>query len=70
MLHLEAACVAIVAAYFVAHRRDTSLRRDALILAAAALLGEDSMIRAYALYAYAPGWHLRVDLVPLLIPAI
>ncbi|MEZ4406206.1 MAG: carotenoid biosynthesis protein [Polyangiales bacterium] len=28
------------------------------------------MIRAYGFYAYAPGWHLRVDHVPLLIPAI
>lgn len=70
MLPLEAACVAIVLAYFIAHRADPSLRRDALILAVAALVGEDSMIRAYRFYEYAPGWHLRVDQVPLLIPAI
>lgn len=70
MLPLEAACVAIVAAYFIAHRGDPSLRRDALILAVAALVGEDTMIRAHRFYAYAPGWHLRVDQVPLLIPAI
>lgn len=70
MLPLEAACVAIVAVYFLAHRRDAAMRSDALLLAAAALAGEDSMIRAYGFYAYAPGWHLRVDQVPLLIPAI
>ncbi len=70
MLLLEVACVAIVAAYFVAHRHDASLRRDAVILGVAALVGEDSMIRAYGHYAYAAGWHLRVDQVPVLIPAI
>ncbi len=70
MLTLEAACVLIVAVYFVAHRNDSAMRRDAVLLAAAALLGEDSMIRAYGFYSYAPGWHLRVDQVPLLIPAI
>lgn len=70
MLALEAACALILAAYFLAHRGDPSLRRDALLLAVAALVGEDSMIRAYGFYAYAPAWHLRVDHVPLLIPAI
>ena len=70
MLALEAACVAIIGVYFVAHRADAPMRRDALLLAAAALAGEDSMIRAYGFYHYAPGWHLRVDQVPLLIPAI
>lgn len=70
MLLLEVACVAIVAVYFIAHRGDAVMRRDAVLLAAAALAGEDSMIRAYGFYSYAPGWHLRVDHVPLLIPAI
>lgn len=70
MWTLEAVCVLIVAAYFVAHRADPALRRDALWVALAAWLGEDTMIRAYHFYAYAPGWHLRVDHVPVLIPAI
>jgi len=70
MLHLEVACVAILGAYFVAHRRDHSLLRDAALVALASLLGEDSVIRAYGFYAYAPGWHLRVDHVPLLVPTI
>lgn len=70
MVALELACVAILAAYAYAHRREPSLARDVAILAGGALLGEDTMIRAYGFYAYAPGWHLRVDQVPLLIPAI
>lgn len=70
MVALELACLAILAAYFAAHRREPSLLRDALLLGAGALVGEDTMIRAYGFYFYAPGWHLRVDHVPLLIPAI
>lgn len=70
MIVLELACVAILAAYFVAHRREPTLLRDAAILAVGALVGEDSMIRAYGFYEYSPGWHLFVDRVPLLIPAI
>jgi hypothetical protein len=70
MLTLEIACLAILAAYFVAHRREPALLRDALLLGLGALLGEDTMIRAYGFYAYAPGWHLFVDRVPLLIPTI
>lgn len=70
MVVLELACLAILAAYFVAHRREPALLRDALLLAAGALIGEDTMIRAYGFYHYAPAWHLRVDRVPLLIPAI
>ena len=70
MLPLEIACAVILAGYFLAHRREPSIVRDALLLGAGALVGEDSMIRAYHFYAYAPEWHLRVDQVPLLIPAI
>lgn len=36
----------------------------------AALLGEDSAIRLYGFYAYADGWHLFADQVPLMIPLI
>jgi uncharacterized membrane protein len=70
MVALELACLAILAAYFVAHRREPSLLRDAALLGLGALIGEDTMIRAYGFYFYAPGWHQRVDHVPLLIPTI
>lgn len=70
MVTLEIACLAILAAYFVAHRREPALLRDALLLGLGALIGEDTMIRAYGFYAYSPGWHLFVDRVPLLIPTI
>jgi hypothetical protein len=43
---------------------------DAPLIFLAALIGEDSCIRLYGLYAYAPGWHFVLDQVPLLIPII
>ena len=70
MIALEIACLAILAAYFVAHRREPALLRAALLLGLGALVGEDTMIRAYGFYGYSPGWHLFVDRVPLLIPTI
>ena len=70
MIALEIACLAILAAYFVAHRREPALLRDAVLLGLGALVGEDTMIRAYGFYGYSPGWHLFVDRVPLLIPTI
>lgn len=70
MIPLELACFAILAAYFVAHRREPGLLRDAALVGCASLVGEDSVIRAYGFYAYAGGWHLRVDQVPLLVPTI
>jgi uncharacterized membrane protein len=70
MLPLELACVAILGAYFVAHRHESGLLRDAALVGLASLVGEDSVIRAYGFYAYAAGWHLRVDHVPLLVPTI
>ncbi|MFO0607942.1 MAG: carotenoid biosynthesis protein [Polyangiales bacterium] len=70
MIPLELACVAILAAYFVAHRREPGLLRDAALVGCASLVGEDSVIRAYGFYAYESGWHLRVDHVPLLVPTI
>lgn len=43
---------------------------DCALLAIAAWLGEQSAITAYRHYAYAPGWHLRVGDVPLLVPLV
>jgi hypothetical protein len=69
------ACAAIVALYVVlrlrargADRRAVALRLFAL--ACAAWAGEDSVIRAYGFYSYAPGWFLFLDRVPILIVAI
>lgn len=70
MIALEAACVAILAVYFFTHRQEPGHLCDAALVAVASLLGEDSVIRAYGFYAYAEGWHLRIDQVPLLVPAI
>jgi len=67
---LELACVAILVVYAFLHRREAGWLREVAWLVPAALLGEDTCIRAYGFYQYAPGWHLRVDHVPLLIAAI
>lgn len=67
---LELACVAILAVYAFLHRREPGWLREVAWLVPAALVGEDTSIRAYGFYQYAPGWHLRVDQVPLLIATI
>ncbi|MGC4119537.1 MAG: carotenoid biosynthesis protein [Myxococcales bacterium] len=67
---LELACVAILAVYAFLHRHEPGWLREVAWLIPAALLGEDTCIRAYGFYQYAPGWHLRVDHVPLLIATI
>lgn len=43
---------------------------DAPLVAIAALLSEDTSIRFYGFYEYAPGWHGFVDRTPLFIPVI
>lgn len=70
MVLTQLSCVAILLAYFVAHRREERLRADAVLLATAAVLGEDTMIRAYGFYGYAPSWSLFFDQVPVLIGMI
>jgi hypothetical protein len=75
MRGVELACAAIVAAYVALRlrRADGSRMAVALRLAAlacAAWVGEDSVIRAYGFYGYAPQWSVRLDQVPLLIVAI
>lgn len=72
---LEPASVALVALYvarrFLAGRaQGWAFLREYLLLVPAAWLAEDSAIRLYGFYAYAPGWHLFVDRVPLLIVLI
>ena len=73
MNSLELVCVVVVAVWFVfrslAHqgsRRD--LYGRALLIAVSAWVAEDSAIRLYGFYAYAPDrWTVWVDQVPLLI---
>jgi hypothetical protein len=73
---IQAACVAIVGAYLALRLRGAPRGDRARVaarlawLALAAWVGEDSMIRAYGFYSYAPAWSLFVDRVPLLIVAI
>jgi hypothetical protein len=71
----ELACAAIVALYGCVRLGAPGVNRGAiarrlLLLACAAWVGEDSVIRAYGFYGYAPEWSLFVDRVPLLIVAI
>ncbi len=74
VIALECICAAIVLSY-VAFRlvraSDATERRAFLVrfgvLAAGALLGEDSVIRAYRYYGYAPSWSLKLDLVPVIV---
>lgn len=40
------------------------------VIAVAAFIGEDTCIRGYRFYSYAPGWWLQMDQVPLLVPLI
>jgi len=73
LLVFEIACVAVVALTLFTMGRSRSvgrLLRDYATLAVAAWVGEDTCIAVYRFYAYAPGWHLRVHHVPLLVPLI
>ena len=44
--------------------------REYAALAVAGFLAEQTSIEAYRFYAYAPGWHLHVGWVPILVPLI
>jgi len=65
---MQLVCAGIVVAYW-AMRGSAHLARAAW-LAAAAWIGEDTVIRAYSFYEYDPRWSLFVDRVPLLIVLI
>lgn len=47
-----------------------ALALDYAVLAVAAWIGEESCVALYRFYAYADGWHVHVDLVPILVPLI
>jgi hypothetical protein len=75
MLATELACAAIVGLYVVVRLRASGANRAAVswrlfLLACAGWVGEDSVIRAYGFYGYAPSWSLFLDRVPLLIVVI
>jgi hypothetical protein len=69
----ELCCIAVVILTLVVMSRTTPRRRllvEYATLAVAGYLGEESCIALYRFYAYAPGWHARIDHVPLLVPLI
>lgn len=69
----ELACVAVVTLTLAAMARARGwplLLRDYIFLAAGAWLGEDTCVALYRFYAYAPGWHIRLHHVPVLVPLI
>jgi hypothetical protein len=69
----EIACVIVVALTLAGMSRARDLRallRDYAALAVAAWVSEDTSIAFYRFYAYAPGWHLHVHHVPILVPLI
>ncbi|MFO0679145.1 MAG: carotenoid biosynthesis protein [Polyangiaceae bacterium] len=74
MIALELVCAVIVVVYLVLRLRPAVGRTEAVLryvaVAVAALLSEDSVIRAYGFYFYDRGWHVFLDKVPLLIVCI
>ncbi len=69
----EIACVIVVALtlWAMSRARDVgALLRDYAALAVAAWVSEDTSIAFYGFYTYAPGWHLHVHHVPVLVPLI
>ncbi len=75
MRAIELSCAVIVALYVALRMRAAGdARKDVVVrllaLSCAAWVGEDSVIRAYGFYSYAPEWSVFIDRVPLLIVAI
>jgi uncharacterized membrane protein len=75
MRAIEISCAAIVVLYVALRLRAAGEARSDVVvrllaLSCAAWVGEDSVIRAYRFYSYAPEWSVFVDRVPLLIVAI
>lgn len=69
----EVLCVVVIVATLGAMSRSqpvVTLLRDYAVLAVAAWIGEETCVALYRFYAYAPGWHLHVDRVPILVPLI
>lgn len=71
---IELCCAAIVAIYLAVRLSRAPAPREVarrlILISAAGFVGEDTCIRAYHFYAYAPSWHLFLDQVPLAIVVI
>lgn len=73
---IEVVCAAIVALYLVGRLRSAprderkELAATLATVSAAAWLAEDTAIRLFAFYSYAPGWWPFLDRVPLLVVLI
>src|SRR4051812_41324780 len=67
-------CAAIVALYvaitLAVSKERARFARRFVLLAVAAWTGEDSLMRAYGAYSYAPSWSGFLDRTPALIPCI
>ncbi len=75
VLAVEVAAAAVMGAYlglrsWRGRAEGIAFLRDAGLVAAAAWVAEDSCIRLYGFYEYAPGWHGWADRVPLFIALI
>lgn len=71
----ECACAVVVALTLALMARGrpggtSRLLGDYGALAIAGYIGEETCVRVYGFYHYAPGWDLRVDAVPVLVPLI
>ena len=72
----EILCIVIVATTLAVMARARGRERtralviEYLQLAVAAWVGEETCVRFYRFYAYADGWHVHVDRVPILVPMI
>lgn len=71
MLLVELGCIAVIAFYAAMQGgRAASLAPRAALIAVSAWMGEETCIRLYGFYGYAPGWHGHLDRVPVLIAVI
>lgn len=76
MTAFQITCVAVVALYWVVRlRRAGAGERGRIawrlaVLSVAGWVGEDTVIRAYGFYGYAPSWSLIVDQAPVLVACI
>jgi hypothetical protein len=77
MAAFQVTCVVVVALYWAVRlaRAGTAAERGRVasrlaLLAVAGWVGEDTVIRAYGFYGYAPSWSLVLDRAPLLVACI
>lgn len=69
----EIACIVVVfltLGMMARHRPLGDLLTDYGALAVAGWIGEETCVRFYGYYHYATHWHVRLDMVPILVPLI